>query len=217
MRRSQVVAAGTSLGEAVGDADAVVEQVAATGDTAGAAALVEGITETAKADASAAEVGGAAEEATTAAQGLEEQTAAAQVPPAVSDNQALLQQLTDQAVAELQANPSLAKGLMSPGSYAQLVNNTNLAAASFGKAVERQLAVLVENDPELFDIATHTGRSQGPNGQFISSPDFKVNEGGITTIYDVTTPGQVGAHVVRYGNQEVIFLTYTRPPGIIFQ
>ncbi|HVS37285.1 MAG TPA: hypothetical protein VMS17_17115, partial [Gemmataceae bacterium] len=211
-----VEAAGAQLAEALQSAETTVEQTAAAADAADAGQLAQAEMAAAQDEAAAAETGGTPADTTAVAESLEEQTAAAQTPPAATGTQALLQQLTNQAVADLQANPGLAKGLMSQGSYNQLVNNTGLAAATFGKAVERQLAELVQQDPALNQIVTHTGLSQGPNGQFISSPDFTVNEGGVTTIYDVTTPGQVPAHVIRYGNQAVIYLNYTRPPGIVF-
>jgi hypothetical protein len=105
---------------------------------------------------------------------------------------------------------------MSPGSYAHLRNNTQLANATFGKAVERLTARYIQDNPLLAKTIQHTGRNQGPNGQFVTSPDFTATEGGITRIFDITTPGEIPKHARRYGNTSVDYLQYTRPPGIQF-
>lgn len=141
-------------------------------------------------------------------------------PPAnrhpVSDTRVILQRLTERSVAELQANPALARGLMSRGSYAHLRNNTRLANASFGKAVERLVARYVREDPVLAGRIRHTGLSRGPGGRFIPSPDFTADDRSGTRIFDITTPGEVPKHAKRYGNTPVEYLLYSRPPGIQF-
>lgn len=55
---------------------------------------------------------------------------------------------------------------MSPGSYQHLLDGTNLAPASYGKAVERLTARYVQADPELSQILSHQSRP------FVSTPDF---------------------------------------------
>lgn len=105
---------------------------------------------------------------------------------------------------------------MSPGSYQHLRNGTQLSDASFGKAVERLIARYVREDPLLANMIEHTGLSRGPNGQFISSPDFIVTQGGTRRIFDVTTAEEIPKHARRYGNQPVEYLIYTRPPELVF-
>ena len=115
------------------------------------------------------------------------------------DTQRVLQSLTDRAVADLAANPRLARDLMSPGSYAQLRNGTGLADASYGKAVERFVARYVQEDELLSSILRHTGRSRGPNGRFISSPDFIGKEAYNLRLLDITTQDAIPRHLSRPG------------------
>jgi hypothetical protein len=60
-----------------------------------------------------------------------------------------LQGMINRAVADLAVNPGLARDLMSPASYRHLVEGTNLASASYGKAVERLTGRYVQADSEL--------------------------------------------------------------------
>jgi intein/homing endonuclease len=128
---------------------------------------------------------------------------------------ARLQGHVDRAVETLQANPSLAQGLMSEGRYANLASGRT-GNADFGVAVERLTARYVRDDPSLSGIVQWTGITQGPNGRFIPSPDFTATQGGVTTIFDVTTPGQVAGHVGVRDGKTVNFLLYERPQGIVF-
>jgi hypothetical protein len=82
-----------------------------------------------------------------------------------------LQGVTNRAVADLAANRGLARDLMSPGSYRHLVEGTNLAPASYGKAVERLTARYVQADSELSQILSYQSRP------FKSTPDFFGYEG----------------------------------------
>jgi RHS repeat-associated protein len=129
-----------------------------------------------------------------------------------------LQEKVDQAVKDLKENPALAKDLMSAGSYQHLKNGKDdpLYAASFGKAVERHTAVLVAQDPALAGQVAHTGQSRGPNGQFISSPDFTPAKEGAKT-YDVTTQKDVAKHEQRPGYENTDYLTYERPDDVKFK
>ena len=129
-----------------------------------------------------------------------------------------LQSVVDQAVADIKADPSLAKDLMSKGSYRHLKDPTSkLYSASFGKAVERRARDIIKDTPELKDLVTHTGLSRGPNGRFISSPDFSTASKGI---FDVTTNAGKAAHEARYAakglSDEVGYLLYDVDKSIIF-
>lgn len=106
-----------------------------------------------------------------------------------------LQKLADRAVADIINNPKLAQELMSAGSYAHLKNATELYAASFGKAVERRMAQLIQDNPKLSKLVDHTGQARGENGKFISSPDFTTQGKGV---FDVTTRKALQAHIDRY-------------------
>jgi NAD+--asparagine ADP-ribosyltransferase len=125
-----------------------------------------------------------------------------------------LKSLSSEVVEELRENPALAKDLMTPGSYRHLVNKTELYNASFGKAVERRLAQKIAEDPKLAKSIRHTGLARGPNGQFISSPDFTRGKKGKT--WDTTTNAGVPAHEKRYGDKPVSYLTYDVLGGVDF-
>ncbi|EOY5692556.1 RHS repeat-associated core domain-containing protein, partial [Salmonella enterica subsp. enterica] len=133
--------------------------------------------------------------------------------------QKALQKLTDQAVADIIANPQLAKKLMSAGSYAHLENGGKLYAASFGKAVERRVAQLVESRPTLRKLVEHTGQSRGADGRFASSPDFTTTSRGV---FDVTTRKALQAHIDRYATggihaaDDVGYLLYDVVYGLTF-
>lgn len=122
---------------------------------------------------------------------------------------ARIQSAVDQAVGELAQNPGMAKQLMSPGSYNHLVVRDRLAAASYGKAVERRAAQILQNDPTL----RHTGMSRGPNGQFIQSPDFE----GAGGTYDVTTQAGLPSHLARpYGPTTTHIIHPGLPTNTVF-
>ncbi|QHB73653.1 RHS repeat-associated core domain-containing protein [Stenotrophomonas sp. 364] len=126
-----------------------------------------------------------------------------------------LQSFVDQAVREITENPQMAKSLMSKGSYSHLENATSLYSASFGKAVERRVAQLVQGDKNLRNTIKHTGLARGANGQFISSPDFTKNIGK-PKVWDVTTNAGVPAHAARYGDEKVTYLVYDVVHGLNF-
>ncbi|TIX90814.1 RHS repeat-associated core domain-containing protein [Rhizobium sp. P44RR-XXIV] len=122
---------------------------------------------------------------------------------------ARIRSAVDQAVGELAQNPGMARQLMSPGSYNHLVVRDGLAAASYGKAVERRAAQILRNDPTL----QHTGMSRGPNGQFIQSPDF-VGAGGT---YDITTQAGLPSHLARpYGPTTTHIIHPGLPTNTVF-
>src|SRR5690606_28575703 len=74
------------------------------------------------------------------------------VNPAEVDTGRALQNMVNRSVAALAESPELARDLMSPGSYRHLVERTNLADASYGKAVERLTARYIGEDPSLSNI-----------------------------------------------------------------
>ncbi|WP_460501611.1 hypothetical protein, partial [Dyella jejuensis] len=122
-----------------------------------------------------------------------------------------LQATTNQAVADLTANPGLAQGLMSPGSYDQLVNGTNLAPASFGKAVERLTAQYVQADPILANQFEYLSQP------FVSTPDFAGTIGGNTYTFDITTDASVASHLTRPYGATTTYITYPGlPQGLVF-
>jgi hypothetical protein len=129
-----------------------------------------------------------------------------------------MRDLTDRAVFELNANPTIARGLMSPGSYQHLKNRTNLFDASFGKAVERQVALYIQQDARLGHLIQHTGIMRNAQGQFISSPDFAVVLSRGHMFIDVTTIADQARHASRYHSRglAVEIISYTRPRGIKF-
>nr|WP_260337789.1 RHS repeat-associated core domain-containing protein [Pasteurella testudinis] len=124
--------------------------------------------------------------------------------------QAKLQDVVNQAVKDIKNNPSIAKDLMSSGSYRHLKDPTSpLYSASFGKAVERRTRDLIKDIPELNSLVTHTGLTRGTNGRFISSPDFTTTSKGV---FDVTTNAAKATHEIRYTaknlTNEVGYLLY---------
>lgn len=127
------------------------------------------------------------------------------------DVKVALQGVTDRAVAELNANPDLARDLMSRGSYQHLVERTNLAPASYGKAVERLTARLVADDPELSQVLTHQARP------FVSTPDFFGYEGYNLRPLEITTDGEILKHGQRPYGPSTQYVTYPGlPPELDF-
>jgi hypothetical protein len=130
---------------------------------------------------------------------------------ATTDLRLALQGATDQAVAELAANPELARGLMSRGSYQHLVDGTNLAGASYGKAVERLTGRIVQADPELSGLFSYQSRP------FVSTPDFFGYEGYNLHLFDITTQGQIASHAARPYGSALNYATHPGlPPNLVF-
>lgn len=122
-----------------------------------------------------------------------------------------LQGVTDRAVAELAADPSIARRLMSPGSYNHLVEGTRLAPASYGKAVERLSARIIEKDPDLSSILSYQSRP------FRSTPDFIGHEGYNMRPLDITTAGSTANHAARpYGSYTEIVTHPGLPSNLVF-
>lgn len=117
----------------------------------------------------------------------------------------------DQSVAEIKADPKIAQKLMTPGSYKHLKDGTSLYGASFGKAVERLTAKKIGELP-----VAHTGLAQGPDGRFISSPDFTSTNPKCSCVFDVTTNKDKKNHEKRYGDTPVKYLLYDVIPDLKF-
>lgn len=111
-----------------------------------------------------------------------------------------MEKITQQANACLVTNPNLARMVLSDAEYRAAVNNFAVARMNYGKAVER-LATRSLQKSEIGNYVRHLG---GP-----MQPDFETIYSG--AIFDITTPRQVGPHLLRpYGNELQIF-TYQRP------
>src|SRR5690606_6098159 len=122
-----------------------------------------------------------------------------------------LQGVTDRAAADLAANPALARRLMSPGSYQHLVEGTNLAPASYGKAVERLTAEYISADPALSKILSYQSRP------FVSTPDFLGYEGYNLRALDITTEASSASHLARpYGTYTEIVAHPGLPSNLVF-
>lgn len=130
---------------------------------------------------------------------------------AATNTRVLLQGVTDRAVADLAANPALARSLMSPGSYMHLVEGTKLAPASYGKAVERLSAQYVSADPVLSQVLSYQSRP------FVATPDFLGYEGYGLRALDITTEASRASHLARpYGAYTEIVTHPGLPPNLVF-
>lgn len=127
------------------------------------------------------------------------------------DTKAALRGVVDRAVADLAANPALARTLMSRGSYLHLVEGTRLAPASYGKAVERLTAQYVADDPALSTILKYVSRP------FVSAPDFIGIEAYRVRPLDIMTARSVWAHAARpYGSYTEPVLYPGLPSNLVF-
>jgi hypothetical protein len=132
-------------------------------------------------------------------------------PEGFTQLRASLQATTDQALADLSANPELARGLMSPGSYDHLVNGTSLAPASFGKAMERLTARYIQSDPTLSNQFEYLSRP------FLSTPDFVGTVSDNAFTFDITTDASVASHLSRPYGRGATYITYPgMPQGLSF-
>lgn len=129
-------------------------------------------------------------------------TSATHVP---LDVKSALQNVVDRSVADLAANPALARDLMSPGSYMHLVKGTRLADASYGKAIERLAARYVKEDPTLSAVLKYQSRP------FVTTPDFFGHESYNLRMLDITTSRAIPNHLLRpYGHAT----EYVTHPGL---
>ena len=118
----------------------------------------------------------------------------------------ILQGVTSRKAAELAANPSLARGVLTRPEYEAAQKSVGVARMQYGNAVERLAAKEIRTTPELRSIFEHVG---GPR-----KPDF-IGKGAFERMnFDITTPGQVQAHLNRPGyGPGLNVVTYERPAG----
>ncbi len=127
-------------------------------------------------------------------------------PHFTPDPKAVLQNLATFQNARLAANPALAETVLTRPEYAAATKNIGIARMEWGNAVERLMAGEVREQPSLRSMFEHQG---GPN-----RPDF-IGRGAFDGLkFEVTTPGQVRAHLARprYG-LGLNVVTYQRPAG----
>ncbi len=91
------------------------------------------------------------------------------------------------------------------------MRGTDLAPASFGKAVERLTADIVSKDPLLASQFEYLSKP------FVSTPDFAGTIGGQTYTFDITTDASVASHLTRSYGPTTTYITYPGlPPGLVF-
>jgi hypothetical protein len=132
-------------------------------------------------------------------------TTAPSASPAIDPVQTL-QNLTDEQSAALNANPSLAQTVLSPGEINAVQTRPYLNPVAYGNAVQRLVDRQIVNSPTYSSILQPVG---GPN-----NPDY-IGVGSAEGMnFDITTPGQVNAHLARPGyGQGLNIITYQRAPG----
>ena len=74
--------------------------------------------------------------------------------------------------------------------------------------MERLSARIIAANQVLSEIFHYTGRSRGPGGRFMTSPDFIANEMGRTRLLDITTDSALSAHTGRVLAPYTDYLTY---------
>jgi RHS repeat-associated protein len=118
----------------------------------------------------------------------------------------ILQNLTDQSAAALNANPSLANTVLSPAENLAAQTRPFLNPVAYGNAIQRLVNDQIANSESYSSIFQIVG---GPN-----NPDY-IGAGSASGMnFDITTPGQVGAHLARPGyGQGLNVITYQRAPG----
>jgi len=116
----------------------------------------------------------------------------------------LLQWTTSRANAGFAANPGAVAAHVSPRDLATAAEHPSLMPAIYGKAMESAVAKSAARSPILKRLVEHVG---GPG-----RPDFSGKGWLRSTNWDVTTPGQAGAHLARPGyGKGLNLLTYIRP------
>jgi hypothetical protein len=120
-----------------------------------------------------------------------------------------MQDLTDRANRELGEDINRAQEHLSPREFLAAQEHARIAPLSYGKAVERRVADLIQNAPSLQQNLRHLG---GPN-----QPDFELElPDGSTMRFDVTTdsPREGPRHLDRSYGEDLELLRYRRPDGL---
>jgi hypothetical protein len=125
-------------------------------------------------------------------------------PQFTPNSSRVLQNLTNQVNTDFIANPRLATSVLSKAELdASIV--TGVARLQYGRAIEKLVARRIDSDPVLKSLYEHVG---GPN-----NPDF-IGKGLFQgSIFDITTPGQVPAHLARPYGQGLNTIIYQRAGG----
>jgi RHS repeat-associated protein len=127
-------------------------------------------------------------------------------PHFTPDPTKVLQNITTTHADVLAANPALAQTVLSPAEYAAGQTSTRVAVLNYGKAAERLPAQEIAQTPLHRQLFDYVG---GPN-----QPDFTGVPGGPAAgmNFDITTPGQIAAHLARPGyGPGLNVVTYQRP------
>ena len=119
----------------------------------------------------------------------------------------ILQRLTTSANAGLGQNPALAQGVLSRPEYMAGQANPAVARMLYGRAVERTVAMEIEESCILGSLFNYTGSRPGPD--FVGKSLF----GGLSFDITTNTPRAIAGHLGRPYGQGLILLLYTRPPN----
>ena len=120
---------------------------------------------------------------------------------------ARMQALTNAANSRLSAEPALANTVLRQAEYAAGQNSARVASMQYGNAVERMVAQDIQTSPIDRSFFHYVG---GP-----SNPDF-IGRGLLRGMnFDITTPRQVTAHLLRPYGPGLNIITYSRPPWFI--
>jgi hypothetical protein len=119
-----------------------------------------------------------------------------------------LQNLVTQQNAQLGANLALAQGFLTQPEYIFGQSSRAGGWLGYGKAVERMVAGEISTDPLLSQLFNPAGvGARGPEILGVGSAQG--------LIFDITTsnPQTIGAHLDRPYGQNLIIITYDRPPN----
>ena len=105
---------------------------------------------------------------------------------------------------------AVAQSVLSQAELAAARANPSLVAATYGKAVERQVAQQVAVNPALSDMFQWVTRPGA------AVPDFVGVGRAAGMTFDITTPAQAGRHLARPYGSGLNVITYTRPAGFAF-
>jgi len=125
-------------------------------------------------------------------------------PHFTPDGTRVLQNLTNQVNERFAANLSLAKTVLSKAELDATIV-PGIARMQYGNAVERLVGTEIRDNP-LLDSLYKWNRG-GPGPDFIGRGHLQGQ------IYDITTPGQVPAHLARPYGQGLNTILYERPAG----
>ena len=115
----------------------------------------------------------------------------------------VLQYLTSQVNQKLAGNLSLAKTVLNPAELDATIV-PGVARLQYGRALEKLVAREIADDPLLKSIYRYN-RGAGPD--FFGTGPLQGQ------IFDISTPGQVPAHLARPYGQGLNVITYERPAG----